>query len=150
MGRKTAGRRKQLLAAGLLCLLFSIVPAGAEQYRLAVLTLNSLGKTKVQAVRNALPAIDETRIFESKEAFEAYLDSIVQALENTRQLDNISYTYTVSGTDSSGVLLADGDIEGSPYYMSPEQARGEELGWSSDQYSLGLSFFTLELALACI
>lgn len=107
MGRKTAGRRKQLLAAGLLCLLFSIVPAGAEQYRLAVLTLNSLGKTKVQAVRNALPAIDETRIFESKEAFEAYLDSIVQALENTRQLDNISYTYTVSGTDSSGVLLAE-------------------------------------------
>ncbi|MBQ6599294.1 MAG: hypothetical protein IJH79_17220, partial [Lentisphaeria bacterium] len=40
-------------------------------------------------------------------------------------------------------LLADGDIEGSPYYMSPEQARGEELGWSSDQYSLGATMYQM-------
>lgn len=40
-------------------------------------------------------------------------------------------------------LLADGDIEGSPYYMSPEQARGEELSWSSDQYSLGATMYQM-------
>jgi len=39
--------------------------------------------------------------------------------------------------------LADGSIEGSPYYMSPEQARGEELTWSSDLYSLGATLYQM-------
>ena len=39
--------------------------------------------------------------------------------------------------------LADGDIEGSPYYMSPEQARGEALTWSTDLYSLGAAMYQM-------
>ena len=39
--------------------------------------------------------------------------------------------------------LADGDIEGSPYYMSPEQARGEALTWSTDLYSLGATMYQM-------
>jgi len=32
-------------------------------------------------------------------------------------------------------------IEGSPFYMSPEQARNETLSWSSDLYSLGATLY---------
>ena len=39
--------------------------------------------------------------------------------------------------------LEDGNVEGSPYYMSPEQARGEELSWSSDLYSLGATMYQM-------
>lgn len=38
-------------------------------------------------------------------------------------------------------LNADGSILGSPFYMSPEQSRGENLTWSSDLYSLGASLY---------
>jgi serine/threonine-protein kinase len=34
-------------------------------------------------------------------------------------------------------------IEGSPFYMSPEQSRNETLTWSSDQYSLGATLFNM-------
>ena len=39
--------------------------------------------------------------------------------------------------------LADGNIEGSPYYMSPEQARGETLTESTDLYSLGATMYQM-------
>lgn len=39
--------------------------------------------------------------------------------------------------------LSDGNIEGSPYYMSPEQARGETLTWSTDLYSLGATMYQM-------
>lgn len=32
-------------------------------------------------------------------------------------------------------------VEGSPFYMSPEQTRGEPLDWSSDLYSMGASLY---------
>lgn len=38
-------------------------------------------------------------------------------------------------------LTANGEIFGSPYYMSPEQTLGEEMDASSDIYSLGCSLF---------
>lgn len=34
-------------------------------------------------------------------------------------------------------------VEGSPFYMSPEQTRGEPLDWSSDLYSLGASLYNM-------
>lgn len=44
-----------------------------------------------------------------------------------------------SGTRST----AAGVLRGSPYYMSPEQAKGEELDNRSDLYSLGVIFFEM-------
>ena len=34
-------------------------------------------------------------------------------------------------------------IEGSPYYMSPEQIQGKPLSWTTDMYSLGASLYQL-------
>jgi serine/threonine-protein kinase len=34
-------------------------------------------------------------------------------------------------------------VEGSPFYMSPEQSRGEPLSWSTDLYSLGATLYNL-------
>ena len=39
--------------------------------------------------------------------------------------------------------LINGEVEGSPYYMSPEQARGEPLTWSTDLYSLGATMYQM-------
>ena len=38
---------------------------------------------------------------------------------------------------------SDGEIFGSPYYMSPEQLRGEELGMHSDMFALGVVLYEL-------
>jgi len=42
-----------------------------------------------------------------------------------------------------GAVEAGGDIFGSPYYMSPEQIAGQELGMHSDMFALGVVLYEL-------
>lgn len=39
--------------------------------------------------------------------------------------------------------MENGTIQGSPYYMSPEQIQGHALDWRTDMYSLGVTFYNL-------
>jgi serine/threonine-protein kinase PpkA len=45
--------------------------------------------------------------------------------------------------DSSMQLTIAGEIRGSPYYISPEQAEGGPVDQRSDLYSLGIMFFEM-------
>lgn len=47
--------------------------------------------------------------------------------------------HTASGAEQ--FLTGKGDVFGSPFYMSPEQCRGEEVDRRTDYYSLGCAFF---------
>lgn len=47
----------------------------------------------------------------------------------------------VGGTDSK--ITRDGAVVGSPLYMAPEQARGDEIDHRADMYSVGCTFYHL-------
>ncbi len=47
----------------------------------------------------------------------------------------------VGGTDSK--ITRDGAVVGSPLYMAPEQAKGDEIDHRADMYSVGCTFFHL-------
>ena len=46
-------------------------------------------------------------------------------------------------TESTSKMTATGTVIGTPHYMSPEQAQGQEVGSYSDFYSLGVVFFEM-------
>lgn len=46
-------------------------------------------------------------------------------------------------TESTSKMTATGTVIGTPHYMSPEQAQGQEVGSYSDFYSLGVVFYEM-------
>jgi len=46
-------------------------------------------------------------------------------------------------TESTSKMTATGTVIGTPHYMSPEQAQGQEIGPYSDFYSLGVVFYEM-------
>ena len=46
-------------------------------------------------------------------------------------------------TESTSKMTATGTVIGTPHYMSPEQAQGQEIGSYSDFYSLGVVFYEM-------
>ena len=48
------------------------------------------------------------------------------------------------GGDSSGILMPDKSLIGTPAYMSPEQLRGAKLGPQSDVFSAGIILYDVD------
>jgi serine/threonine protein kinase len=58
--------------------------------------------------------------------------------EQTVKLVDFGLVKTIGETQG---MTATGEILGSPFYMSPEQASGQRIGYGSDLYSVGISLF---------
>ncbi len=89
--------RKVLSLISLCLLLVAAAAAEGEGFRIASVTLDSKGKTDPKMLLRQLAPVDRAKVFASKEELEAYLDFIRQQLENTRLLEDITYTYDVQG-----------------------------------------------------
>jgi serine/threonine protein kinase len=67
-------------------------------------------------------------------------DTIFVAKGNVPKLTDFDLAKSL---DSDNKLTMDGFTVGDPLYMSPEQARGESVDFSSDMYCMGLVFYQL-------
>jgi serine/threonine-protein kinase len=63
-------------------------------------------------------------------------------IDHHRQLYVVDFGLT-RGLGSSALASQPGPVRGTPWYMSPEQARGEEVDERSDIYSLGVTLYEL-------
>jgi len=67
--------------------------------------------------------------------------NIILTEENEVKLMDLGISKTISENKPADLTIA-GMMVGSPYYVSPEQARAEkDIDWRADQYSLGASFY---------
>lgn len=68
-------------------------------------------------------------------------NNIIRASDSTVFLTD----FGIAREATAATLTADGQVIGTPFYMSPEQATGQrkEIGPASDVYSLGITFYEL-------
>lgn len=64
-------------------------------------------------------------------------------LEKSGKLKIADFGVAKPVTSGSSQITRDGDVVGSPLYMSPEQARGDTVDHRADMYSVGCTFFHL-------
>lgn len=92
--------------------------------------------TKVHAIALVHRDIKPANIFVSK--------STAQKARSVRLVDfGLSFLSDMDGSDGLGRLTGGGGLSGTPAYLSPEQARQEEIGRASDIYSAGCVLYEM-------
>ena len=66
------------------------------KYQIQSVVFNSQGITRPEMIQRKILPIEYNTVFESKQAFDEYVASVKQQIENLRLLENISYIYYVA------------------------------------------------------
>ncbi|MBB5218439.1 hypothetical protein DYE49_05145 [Treponema rectale] len=102
--------KKVLFMAAVMFSSLSALPVTAQEtsentgYRIGTVNFNVRGRTRPEAIERNITEINHSKIFKTQEEAENYLKEILQELQNTRQFDSVSYTYT---TDENNVISAE-------------------------------------------